>query len=295
MAIPETIPHGTDDWFAARVGKWTASMAPALMDTVKSGAPSKKAVDLTKRIAWERLAGQPYEARQSYAMRRGQDTEPEALMAYEALTMATLAPGGLIVSQDLPVAATPDGFVDEDGLVEAKCPDSGVKFLDYLTTDALAAEYGDQCQFQLWVTDRQWCDLFAYDPRMTPARQIALTRLYRDEGRIAEIAAAVEDAEARVAAIVSDLSPDAEQETDEQEAGDALAIIDAEADPSVEAFADRIARMSSQEAWGVCNALTEGMGEGEAKPYREALAARLDDLRAAERLGEAAIMGGVSL
>lgn len=210
MTLPEIIPHGTDEWFAARVGKWTASAAPTLMDRLRDGSPSKKARDLIKQVAWERLAGQPYEVFRTRAMTRGSDMEDGALCAYEAQTLSTLSPGGLVMHPELPnVAATPDAFVGEDGLAETKVPASGVKFLDYHTGDELKIEYQWQVIFQLWVTGRQWCDLVAYDPRMTPRHQLVIKRVKASPEMIEELAAAVTDAEARAQKIVRDITGEA--------------------------------------------------------------------------------------
>jgi hypothetical protein len=41
-------------------------------------------------------------------------------------------------------------------------------------------------QWQLCVTGRQWCDFVSFDPRLPEDLQLAIYRVERDEGLIAE-------------------------------------------------------------------------------------------------------------
>ena len=60
-------------------------------------------------------------------------------------------------------------------------------------------------QGQLWVADREWCDLTSYDPRFPDGLQLAIARIHRDERAIKELREACEKAEAEVCAIVEEL------------------------------------------------------------------------------------------
>jgi putative phage-type endonuclease len=201
------IPHGTEEWHSARAGRWTASMAPDLMARRKDGTPMKKAMDAVLKIAWERVAGQPCESFTTYAMRRGNELEDQAIAAYEAETLSSVSPGGLVLHPTIDsVAATPDSLVGDDGLLETKCPDSEVKFITYLTDEqSLPDEYKWQVHFQLWVTGRKWCDLVAYDPRMVPKHQLVVRRIERCADKIAEIESAVSAGEVLVEAIITNI------------------------------------------------------------------------------------------
>ena len=68
---------------------------------------------------------------------------------------------------DLDAGCSPDGYVDTDGLVEIKCqlPKGHVQTLAYYSRNRQAPpDYIPQVQGQLWVTGREWCDLFFFHP-----------------------------------------------------------------------------------------------------------------------------------
>ena len=97
------------------------------------------------------------------------------------------------------VGVSPDGLVGKPGLVEIKCPASQAKRLAALPQRAHAAEYRWQVQGQLWVAEREWCDVVSYDPRYPEGLQIAITRVFRDESAIKALEQACIAAEPRYA------------------------------------------------------------------------------------------------
>jgi hypothetical protein len=46
-------------------------------------------------------------------------------------------------------------------------------------------------QWQMAVTGRKWCDFVSFDPRMPEDLQLFVTRVERDDEKIAELEAAV--------------------------------------------------------------------------------------------------------
>lgn len=193
------------DWRLARVGKFTASRASALMAKTKTG-PSASRANLIALLAVERITGQPVETYQNAAMDRGIELEAEARDAYSfALGVAVEEAGFILHPYQGNVGCSPDGLVGHEGLVEIKCPASMAKHLDALRTGAHAKEYRWQLQHQLWVTGRKWDDAVSYDPRFPEGLQIARVRVERDEEAIAELAAEVKKAEAEVQALVAEM------------------------------------------------------------------------------------------
>ncbi|XP_050054237.1 uncharacterized protein LOC126549366 [Aphis gossypii] len=72
----------------------------------------------------------------------GKDTEPEAIVALENQLKIKVNPCGLIIDENFPyLAASPDGIVDGDFIVEIKCP-FGVKdtktFLEAINSKKLS-------------------------------------------------------------------------------------------------------------------------------------------------------------
>lgn len=196
----------TDEWMAARAGQFTASRASALMARTKTG-PSASRAELITTLAIERLTGECVPAYANSAMQRGTELEPLALAAYTAERGVWVEEVAYIRADDLPnTGCSPDGLVGFDGLVEAKCPANPSKHVEALRDGAHAREYRWQLQHQLMVTGRQWVDALSFDPRFPEGLQVAITRVERDEAAIAELRAAIIEADAEVDALVAELS-----------------------------------------------------------------------------------------
>lgn len=198
-------PQGSDEWLKARAGVFTASTMGDLMAVTKSG-PSTSRARLITKLAIERITGEAQSMFQNEAMRRGNDLEPFARAGYEAETGALVQTCGLALHDDMAfVGASVDGMVDDDGLVEIKCPDNQDKHVNNLRDGAHAHEYRWQIQGQLWVTGRQWCDAVSYDPRFPDGLQLAIKRVARDNDVIDRLEAACIIANREADALVNEL------------------------------------------------------------------------------------------
>ncbi|KAF1698323.1 exonuclease [Pseudoxanthomonas jiangsuensis] len=200
----------SDDWFRARAGKLTASKFADVMNVLKDGSPGANRRQLVTLLAVERLTGECVETFQNDAMRRGTELEPAARAAYEAHTGELVEEVGFVQHATLPyVGVSPDGLLGDDGLVELKCPANMAKHLDALRSNDHAKEYRWQLQGQLWVTGRAWVDAVSFDPRFPPHLQLAICRVQRDEGAIAQLAAECEQANSEIESILHDLKKEA--------------------------------------------------------------------------------------
>ena len=169
-----------DAWFTARAGMFTASRMGDLMARTKTG-PSASRRNMITTLAVERLTGSCVETYQNEAMRRGQEMEAEALAAYAFELGCAVTQQAFVTHPDLPrTGCSPDGLIDDDGLVEIKCPASMAKHMEALTSGAHAEEYRWQLQHQLLVTGRKWVDAASYDPRFPPGLQLAIKRVFPD-------------------------------------------------------------------------------------------------------------------
>jgi predicted phage-related endonuclease len=79
--------------------------------------------------------------------------------------------------------ASPDGLVDDDGLVEIKCPITATH-IETLLGQTVPAKYITQMQWQMACTGRKWCDFVSFDPRMPEEMQIFIKRVERDDETI---------------------------------------------------------------------------------------------------------------
>lgn len=180
----------SSEWFAARIGRLTASRFADVMNVLKDGSPGANRRALVTMLAVERLTGEPVETFQNDAMRRGTELEPAARAAYEAHTGELVEEVGFIRHPVLDfVGVSPDGLLGDEGLVELKCPANMAKHLDGLRSDEHAREYRWQLQGQLWVTGRKWVDAVSFDPRFPEHLRLAICRVVRDEAAIAQLEA----------------------------------------------------------------------------------------------------------
>ena len=167
--------QGSQEWFAARVGKVTASRVHDIIATTKSGGYSAGRENYLAELVAERLTGTTYPSYQSPAMAYGSECEPEARFAYALRTGTEITEVGFINHPTIEEAgASPDGLVDDDGLVEIKCPNTKTH-IDTLLGGKMPVEYASQVQFQMACTGRQWCDLVSFD--RAPAAEDAAAHL----------------------------------------------------------------------------------------------------------------------
>jgi putative phage-type endonuclease len=170
----------TAEWFAARLGKVTASRVADLVAKTKSGYSTSRENYMVE-LALERITGARQESFTNGAMQWGTDTEPLARAAYEAHTGELVEEVGLIVHPSIPMAgASPDGLVGKDGLLEIKCPNSATH-LKTLRSGKPETKYVTQMSWQMACTGRAWCDFVSFDPRMPEGLQLFVTRVQRDD------------------------------------------------------------------------------------------------------------------
>ena len=187
--ILETATQRDADWYAARIGKATASRFKDAIATLKSGDPAQAQRDYVTELVVERLTGQRVQKYVTAAMQWG-DHEPEARTAYERVTGTSVEETGFVAHDTLLAGCSPDGLVDWDGLIEIKCPYNSAVHIETLLR-GMPDEHIPQVQGQMWITGRQWCDFVSYDPRMPVELQLHVQRIQRDPGFIADLEAKV--------------------------------------------------------------------------------------------------------
>ena len=184
--------QGTAEWFAARVGKITAScFADAIsVCSRKSGArdigdPTAVAERYAADLAIERISGlQHGEPPKAWVLERGHQMEAAARMHYEARTGSFVTEAGICVTDDSLFGYSTDGLVDDDGLIEVKAPIDSSKILAMWQTGD-TAEYDHQMQGGMWITGRKWCDFIMYVPDLAAVgKDLFVKRVFRDDAFI---------------------------------------------------------------------------------------------------------------
>jgi hypothetical protein len=140
-------------------------------------------------------------------MEWGNENEHRAIEAYEAEHFALVhsaqefvqIPGRLI-------GCHPDGLVGEDGMIEAKCPNSDNHLLN-LTHGEQIPLYMYQCQSGMWICERDWCDFISYDPRFPDELRLYVKRIERDQSIIDAIDQRAKDMEKIISDLIEKIKP----------------------------------------------------------------------------------------
>ncbi|EAR9945704.1 YqaJ viral recombinase family protein [Salmonella enterica] len=175
------------EWFAARCGKVTSSRLYDVMARTKSGYAASRQNYMAELIC-QRLTGKPEEGFTNAAMMRGTELEPVAREMYALNEFdAVISEVGLIDHPTIAgFAASPDGLVNDDGLIEIKCPNTWTH-LQTLKTGVPKRQYLLQMHAQMMCTGRKWCDFVSFDDRLPPELAYFKTRINFDEVLAEEI------------------------------------------------------------------------------------------------------------
>ena len=176
--------QGSPEWLQARAGKVTASRINDVLAKIKTGEAADRR-NYRAQIIAEILTGEPAETGfVSAEMKWGTEQEPYARAAYECKNGVLVDQVGMVIHPRIERgAASPDGLVDPDGLVEIKCPNTATH-LDYILAGEAPAKYQNQMLWQMACTEREWCDFVSFDPRLPEEFQLFIVRFFRDDARI---------------------------------------------------------------------------------------------------------------
>lgn len=175
--------QGTHEWLMARLGKPTASRFDQII-TPSTRKPSKSAKGLRHRLLAEEILGYPLDDVSNEWTHRGTTMEAEAVAWYELQRDVTVQRVGFVLRDNEKVGASPDGLVGEDGGLEIKCF-SAPRHIECLLGDDPASM--TQVQGCMWICERAWWDVLAYNPVMPPV----LVRVQRDPEFIEALEVAV--------------------------------------------------------------------------------------------------------
>ena len=178
----EELIQGSDEWFASRVGKITASRLGDIMRTTKWGESTYKA-KVRLELAIERITGKSASSVVSnQAMRDGVEREPDARKLFEAITGKEVAEVG---SFDHPTivntAASPDGLIrGENAVLEIKCPTHATHAKN-LMSDKMPKNYVYQVQWQIACTESDYGWFCSYHPDFPKDLRLKYVKVERDD------------------------------------------------------------------------------------------------------------------
>ena len=169
----------SEEWFAARLGKVTASRVADVIAKTKSGYNTSRD-NYMAQLVCERLTGQQGESFTNAAMQHGTETEPLARSAYEAYADLMVEEVGFVQHPKIEMAgASPDGLVGLFGMLEIKCPNTATH-IDTLLSQSVPTKYLTQMQWQMRCCERQWCDYVSFDNRLPTELQLFVKRVEFD-------------------------------------------------------------------------------------------------------------------
>lgn len=142
-------PQRSLEWHAKRAGRLTASCF---------GAALGLSPYLSRQALWRQLTGRAEPFTGNVATDWGEQHEAEAISAYEAQSGNIVLPAPFVPLEDWS-GCSPDGYVSDDGLIEAKAPYSQKLY------EAWPDHYRVQVVGQLAITGRKWCDCWCWTPQ----------------------------------------------------------------------------------------------------------------------------------
>lgn len=188
--------QGSPEWFQARAGVVTASEFQTLLMKGKGGGESLTRKTYMRKLAGEIITGEPTESFTNVHMERGKAMEAEARDLYAFMSDCDPHQVGFIKSGRK--GASPDSLIGNDGGLEIKTRLPHL-MIELLEKNEVPSEHTAQIQGGMWVAEREWWDFVAYWPKLP----LFVKRVYRDEAYIKTLAAAVDQFNDDLDALVS--------------------------------------------------------------------------------------------
>lgn len=177
------IPHEqrSPEWYAARAGRLTGSVASQMMAKVQKGEAAGRR-NLRAKLVLERVTGKTQEDDYlSRDMQRGIDLESEAFGEFEALTGVILQRCGFLSMGD-DFGCSLDAYLgDFDEIVSIKCPNDA-NHLAYVTGGKkIPKDYMDQCRHELWITGAKRHHFLSYNPNFPEKLRVFYVTMEREQ------------------------------------------------------------------------------------------------------------------
>ena len=205
MSSKELI-QGSEEWFAVRRGKITASRLNDLMKKTKYGESTYK-TKLRMELAIERITGKSASnVVMNQAMHDGIEREPDARMLFEAVTGKEVALCGSFDHPEIVnTSASPDGLLrGENAILEIKCP-TAVTHARNLMADGMDKRYLYQVAWQMACTESTHGYFASYHPDFPTDLRLKYVRVERDDDLILNISKAVRQFDIEVEDLINNI------------------------------------------------------------------------------------------
>jgi len=199
MVTLHSMEPRSPEWDQTRATRIGSSQASAVMAKPRNGSNAEAVTrrDLRIQLALSRLGGHTRKSDFSTAaMSYGVETEAQARAVYEMTTGLMVETPGYITNDELPgLGYSPDGCIEEVGLLEIKCPKD---FTHWQTLSIAEENKGSQVSSQLMmvpkaykfqllhgllVSSRHWIEFASYAVSFPLPLQLYVTRVHREDVR----------------------------------------------------------------------------------------------------------------
>lgn len=168
------VEQRSDEWFQAKMGKMSASNA----DTILANGKGLETYIYSLMAEYYSKGEKVHYTNAD--IERGILLEPEAKIEFQFYTGLDIKEVGYVEFNEY-ILVSPDGLIDDDGLIEIKCPNDSIYF-KLLLNDNIKPEYIAQMQMQMYITDRQYCYFVSYNPNFE--KSLYIKKINRDEEMI---------------------------------------------------------------------------------------------------------------
>jgi len=163
------VEQGTPDWFAARLGKPSASRFSEIY--TNTGKESKSREKYLYELAGERISGMMDAGYKNGYMDRGNTLEEEARSTFEFVEGASVTRAGFCIDDSELFGCSPDGLIYSDGILmaglEIKCKNLALH-CECLLKDQVPTTHMAQIQGGMMVTGATIWYFMSYFPGVAP-------------------------------------------------------------------------------------------------------------------------------
>lgn len=172
------VEQGTNEWLHLRKGIITSTIVKTLITPKFKIAENDKTRKSIYKIASERITEYLEDSFLSYDMERGNFEEPLARDLYNENNKNSAKQVGFItnVFNGVNVGFSPDGVVNEDGIIEIKSAKQSIQ-VERIVLNEVPEEHLAQIHFGMLVSGAQWCDFISYSNGM----EMLVIRVEKDD------------------------------------------------------------------------------------------------------------------
>jgi len=211
ITVHEQLEQGSEEWHQLKAGRISSTSVGGIFTKGKDkwglGAGLLTQLD---RVTAEIKTGESQSSDYTNSnMERGKIMEQEAIREYEIETFRVVKSIGFVAMGKY-FGDSPDGWVGEDGCIEAKSPTAKVhqKYLRLSKDPKWKTEYHTQIKWHMFVGKKKWCDFISFNPDFPEKERLLVVRYTLTEE---EIRLMTEKAKSLVVAIEENLPSEFKQ------------------------------------------------------------------------------------